>query len=232
MSSRASGDRPPAGGEDADVSRARYGLFVGVVLGMFLVTFVVAASALPRLDDPGPLLSGSGVIAAVCGVGLLLADVVLPVPSSVVMIAHGVLFGALAGAALSLIGGVGAAWVGYGLGRCAGPPVLRRVCSAAEQARAARFVDRWGVLAVVVTRPVPLLAETVAVMAGVQTLGWLTTAIAAVGGVCPPRRSTPPQGALGWSGEIGLAAFGLVLLVAALMWLFGRVRPAAGGGLP
>jgi uncharacterized membrane protein YdjX (TVP38/TMEM64 family) len=148
------------------------------------------------------------------------------------MIAHGALFGALAGAALSLVGGVGAALVGYGLGRCAGPPVLRRVCSAAEQARAARFVDRWGVLAVVVTRPVPLLAETVAVMAGVQRLGWLTTAFAAVGGVLPAAALYAAAGALGWSGEIGLAAFGLVLLVAALMWLIGRLRPAAGGGLP
>lgn len=70
MSSRASGDRPPPSGENADASPARYGLFIGVVLGMFLVTFVVATSALPWLDDPGLLLSGSGVIAAVCGVGL------------------------------------------------------------------------------------------------------------------------------------------------------------------
>jgi hypothetical protein len=131
---RESDDQPiPGDGADTQVSPARYGLFVGIVLAIFLVTFVViAALALPLLDNPGPLLRGGGVVAAVCGVGLLLADVVLPIPSSLVMIAHGALFGALAGAALSLIGGVGgAALVGTGwdagwgrrfCGACARPP--------------------------------------------------------------------------------------------------------------
>ncbi len=38
-------------------------------------------------------MRASGVVAALVGVGLLVADVVLPVPSSVVMLAHGALFG-------------------------------------------------------------------------------------------------------------------------------------------
>lgn len=99
---------------------------------------------MPLLDDPGPVLAGGGVLAAACGVGLLVADVVLPVPSSLLMIAHGAWFGAAVGSALSLAGGVGAALAGYGLGRWAGPPVLRRVCSAAEREWAARLVRRWG----------------------------------------------------------------------------------------
>jgi hypothetical protein len=39
-------------------------------------------------------------------------------------------------------------------------------------------------------------------------------------------------GALGWSGESGLVAFVLVLLVAALMWIVGWVRPGAKRGIP
>jgi hypothetical protein len=39
-------------------------------------------------------------------------------------------------------------------------------------------------------------------------------------------------GALGWSGEALLVAFGLVLLLAALMWIVGRVRPGAKRGIP
>ncbi|MGI5127024.1 TVP38/TMEM64 family protein [Pseudonocardia sp. CA-107938] len=210
-------------GDGTDVSLVRYGLFIGSVLAIFLATFVlVAMLAVPLLDDPAPMMSGGGVVAALCGVGLLLADVLLPVPSSLVMIAHGMLFGAAAGALLSLIGGVGAALAGYGLGRWAGPPTLRRVCSAAERARAARLVDRWGVLAVIVTRPVPLLAETVAVMAGAQQLGLPRTALASVVGVLPAAVLYAAAGALGWSESTGLVAFGLVLLVAALMWLVGQ----------
>lgn len=198
------------------------------MLAAFLATFALAAwLAVPLLDDPAPLLRGGGVVAALGGLGLLVADVVLPVPSSLVMIAHGALFGAAAGAALSLVGGVGATLVGYGLGRWAGPPALRRVCSAAERERAGRLVDRWGVLAVVATRPVPLLAETVAVMAGAQRMGLGRTVIASVIGVLPAALLYAVAGAIGWSGATDLAVFGLVLLVAVLTWWVGvwRARP-------
>lgn len=211
----------PNGGPD--VSLARYWMLVGAVLVVFLLTFaVVAAFAVPLLEDPAPLLAGGGVVAALCGVGLLVADVVLPVPSSLVMIAHGALFGVVTGAVLSLAGGVGAALAGYGLGRWAGPPTLRKVCSTAERERAERLVQRWGVLAVVVTRPVPLLAETVAVMAGAQRLGLLRTATASVAGLLPAVVLYAAAGALGWSGATGLAVFGLVLVIAAVLWLVGR----------
>ena len=216
-----------------EVSLARYGLFAGAVLAAFLLTFVlVAALAVPLLDDPAPLLSGGGVVAALCGVGLLVADVVLPVPSSLVMVTHGVLFGVVVGAALSLVGGVGAALAAYGLGRWAGTPALRRVCSPAERERASRLVERWGVLAIVVTRPMPLLAEAVAAVAGAQRLGLPRTAIASVVGALPAAGLYAVVGALGWSQASGLGVFGLVLLIAALMWFVRRLRtaPGANGG--
>jgi len=226
------GDRDSAvAPADADVSLARYWVLVGVVFALFLLTFVVvAALSVPLLDDPAPLLGRGGGPAALGGGALLVADVVLPVPASVVMIANGVLFGIAAGAALSLIGGTAAAVAGYGLGRWAGPAVLRRVCSPAEQQRAMRLVARWGVLAVVVTRPVPLLAETVAVMAGAQRMGWGRTAVAAVVGVLPAAVLYAAAGALGGSGQVGLGVFGVVVLVAALLWFGGWVRAGNGVG--
>jgi uncharacterized membrane protein YdjX (TVP38/TMEM64 family) len=202
----------------------RYWSLVGAVLAVFLATFAVAAAlAVPLLEDPAPLLRGGGLVAALGGLGLLVTDVVLPVPSSLVMIAHGALFGAVVGAALSLVGGVGATLVGYGLGRWAGPPTLRKVCSVAERERAGRLVDRWGLLAIVVTRPVPLLAETVAVVAGAQRLGLPRVALASVVGVLPAAALYAVAGAIGWSGATDLAVFGLVLLVAVLMWVVGRM---------
>ncbi|MDQ4117404.1 MAG: VTT domain-containing protein [Actinomycetota bacterium] len=226
-------DEPSGPGDSSpDVSLARYSALVGAVLTVFLLVFLVAAAvAVPLLDDPGPVLATGGVVAAVGGVGLLLADVVLPVPSSLVMIAHGALFGTAIGSALSLIGGVGAALLGYGLGRCAGPPVLRRVCPAAERERAARLVRRWGVLAVVVTRPVPLVAETVAVVAGAERLGSARTAVSSAVGVLPGAVLYAAAGALGWSSDMGLAVFGAVLLGAAVLWWVGRARAAPNGGV-
>ena len=62
--------------------------------GIFLACFGIAeALGVPLLTDPMPALKAAGPLAGVIGVALLIADVVLPVPSSLVMIAHGALFG-------------------------------------------------------------------------------------------------------------------------------------------
>ena len=72
----------------------RYLLVMGVILALFLILFLmVKALGVPFLTDPTPWMKYGGVLAAVVGVGLLIADVVLPVPSSLVMVAHGALFG-------------------------------------------------------------------------------------------------------------------------------------------
>jgi len=205
----------------------RYLLLVGGVLTLFLVTFlVVGAFSVAVLDDPTPLLARDGVLSGVIGTALLIADVVLPVPASVIMVAHGALFGVVGGAALSLIGSTGAAAAGYGIGRYAGPPLLRSVCSEAEHARADRFVRRWGALAVAASRPVPLLAETVAVAAGASSLGVARTLVSATAGAVPGAVLYAVAGAAGASAPSGLLVFGAVLALTTVLWLIGR---RAGG---
>jgi hypothetical protein len=68
-------------------------MVMGGMLAFFLcLFFVVEALGIPLLVDPTPWLKHGGVLAAVLGVGLLIADVLLlPVPSSLVMVAHGAL---------------------------------------------------------------------------------------------------------------------------------------------
>ncbi len=201
----------------------RYLLLVGGLMALFLAAFaVVVALRVPLLDDPQPWLAAGGVPAALLGVGLLVADVVLPVPSSLVMVANGALFGAVVGTALSTLGGLGATAAGYALGRWGGARVLDRLCPAAERERAARFVRRWGVLAVVASRPVPLLAETVAVVAGAERLGPGRTAAGALAGVLPAAVLYATAGAAGVAGPAGILAFAAALAIAVLTWLVGR----------
>jgi uncharacterized membrane protein YdjX (TVP38/TMEM64 family) len=73
---------------------------------------------------------------------------------------------------------------GFAIGR-AGGRLLARLVPARELARDDELLDRWGHLAVLVSRPVPLLAETVAVAAGASSLGWLRTMLAAALGALP-----------------------------------------------
>lgn len=73
----------------------RYWILMGLMLAFFLATFgILTAFHVPFMEDPTAWMKGrGGWIAALTGVALLIADVFLPVPSSLVMIAHGALFG-------------------------------------------------------------------------------------------------------------------------------------------
>lgn len=95
-----------------------YWFIASSLLALFLVAFIVVeALHVPLLSDPAPWLTKAGYAAAAVGVGLLVADVLLPVPASIVMIAQGALFGIAGGTALSLVGGLGATLVGFLIGR-------------------------------------------------------------------------------------------------------------------
>lgn len=201
----------------------RYVLIILALITSFLVLFlIVEALGIPLLTDPTPWMKHGGALAAALGVGLLIADVVLPVPSSLVMVAHGALFGVMLGTLLSLFGSLGAALFGFAIGRRGGA-LLQRLVTPAERERADRLLTRWGALAIIVTRPIPLLAETVAIMAGASPMSWTSLTISAVAGSFPPALLYALTGASFARFQSTALMFGLVLLIAGLFWFLGRL---------
>ena len=201
----------------------RYLLLVAVLIASFTIIFlIVEALRIPLLSDPTPWMKHGGIVAGTLGVSLLIADVLLPVPSSIVMVAHGALFGVVVGTLLSLSGSVGAALFGFAIGRRGGK-LMDRVVTPAERSRANHLLARWGALAIIVTRPVPLLAETVAIMSGASSLGWTTITLASFAGSLPPALLYALTGAAVANFQNTSLMFGVVLLVAALFWLIGRL---------
>ena len=197
-------------------------MVMGGMLALFLcLFFLVEALGIPLLVDPTPWLNHGGVWAAALGVGLLIADVLLPVPSSLVMVAHGALFGVVVGTLLSLLGSTGAAVFGFWIGRRGGK-LLERLVTPEERERADRLLEQWGMLAIIVTRPIPLLAETVAIMAGASPLGWGRTALAALAGSLPPALLYALTGASAGKFQNTALMFGFVLLITGLFWMVGR----------
>jgi uncharacterized membrane protein YdjX (TVP38/TMEM64 family) len=193
-----------------------------VILTTLLALFVAAENwGGSVLELPPALLQRTDPLAAVTGVGLLTADVVLPVPSSLVMMALGAGFGALMGTVLSVAGSMGAMLAGFALGR-RGEPVLARMVSADERAAAGRLLTRYGALAIVVTRPVPLLAETVAILTGASPLGWRRAVLAALAGTIPAAAVYATAGAAAaGSGNVALVIAATVV-VSGGAWLVER----------
>jgi len=198
--------------------------YVVLALALLLVSgavvVLVEALGLPLLTDPTPWLKVGGPTGALLGTGLLVTDALLPVPSSVVMVVYGSLYGVLVGTLLSLLGSVGAALFGFLLGRRGGVWLARFFPADARQ-QAERVLGRYGLLAITLTRPVPLLAETMVVLAGTSRLPMWQVALAAALGALPTSLLYAIVGATAvrtsWMWMIVI-----LMLSTALMWLVGR----------
>jgi len=200
----------------------RYWLLTGLMMVLFLILFGIAEWLhVPILTDPGPLLSQAGWVAAAAGVALLIADVLLPVPASLVMILHGALFGVVGGTLLSLAGALGAALFGFWIGRRGGP-LLARLVPEDERRRADALLQEWGDLAIIVTRPVPILAETMAILAGASPMSWGRMLLSTFAGSLPAALLYALTGATARNLDNAALVFGLVLLVAGLFWVVGK----------
>jgi uncharacterized membrane protein YdjX (TVP38/TMEM64 family) len=201
----------------------RYWTIAASLLGLFLTSYLlIEAFDVGFLTDPRSSIRGVGWAGAVLGVLLLVADQFLPIPSSLVMLSLGSLYGAPAGIALALTGRVGMAAAGFAVGRFGGP-LLGRLVSERERARADALLLRWGALAVLVSRPVPLLAETVAIVAGASPLAWSRALFAAALGSLPEAVAYSIAGSIAPSVENAGLIWGSFLLIAAAFWLLGRL---------
>lgn len=100
------------------------------------------------------------------GLGLLLVDLVLPVPATGVMSALGAIYGFWLGWLIGVIGSSLAGLAGYGLVRLGGDRIRRRLASPRELDEFGSLFDRWGGLAIIGSRALPILPEVMAVLAG------------------------------------------------------------------
>ena len=150
---------------------------VAVPLVPFLVCGARLDHAVARWLDPLPT---APVLAAI-EIGVLAADLLLPVPSSMVATLGGAKLGIPLGTLCAWLGMTAGSMAGWWLGRVTG---RRALAGLAEDEREGLLGQqrRWGPLAVVVSRPLPLVAEAAAILAGATGMGWREFLLAAGGG--------------------------------------------------
>jgi membrane protein DedA with SNARE-associated domain len=136
-----------------------------------------------RILDPVSVIDASAIGVAI-GIAVLASDAVAPVPSSAVMIALGATLGVGAATAVSAAGLVASALIGYGLGRCGAR--MGRVDPATVDKWSAQLLRRGGVVTVIATRPVPMLAETTAIVAGTVRMPLMSFVPAVLAGSLVP----------------------------------------------
>lgn len=137
-----------------------------VLLALILVPFFLFETQFNALAEQLMRREASSASVAAAIVALLASDVFLPIPSSIVAAAAGVLLGFWPGAGAIWAGMMAACALGYWFGaRASG--AARAFVGADGMARAERLSARYGDYAIVVCRPVPVLAEASVIFAGI-----------------------------------------------------------------
>ena len=165
----------------------RIALLAAAIAGFFLAGFLICwhfgifTDEWTR-DKLGALPAGWALVAVA---GLLAADLVLPVPSSVVLAAGGAAAGWLGTAIAGTLGMLAGNLTGYWLCRLFGQKAFARLVKPAEAERFGRWLDRWGPAALLISRLVPMMAETLSCLAGAGRMAFGRFLAALVAGTIP-----------------------------------------------
>ena len=171
-------------------------------------------------------LSQAGAGTAVTVVALLAMDLFLPIPSSIVMVLSGAAFGVFWGGLLSLVGSVGGEWLGFELVRQYGRRASARIVGDEEIERLSRVFARHGAAAIAVTRALPVVMETMSVVAGLSTMSRRTFLLASLIGTGPIVFVYAWAGAVSRQTGNALPAVIMLIAVAAFGWILYRARVA------
>jgi len=145
------------------------------------------------------------------GLALLVGDIVLPIPSTVVMSALGWMYGWFIGGLLAAGGSVLSGLVAYGACRWLGRPAARWIAGEDGIQRASELMEKGGGWLVAVSRWMPVLPEAVACLAGLARMRWRTFWLALVCG------SVPLGFAFAAIGHLGHSNPALALILSAVL---------------
>ena len=162
-------------------------LFFGLAL-LFGVPFVLWADWFETVihqDRLGAWFDSYRSFAWLIAIVLLVSDLVLPIPNTIVIAALGILYGPLLGGLVATVGTCLSGLVGYGLCRRFGRPLAIRLLGVEEMSRGELLFARSGGLIVAVSRWLPILSEAIACMAGLSRMSFPTFLLALVCGAAP-----------------------------------------------
>ncbi|MBG85710.1 MAG: DedA family protein [Verrucomicrobiales bacterium] len=141
-------------------------IFLGLAAFMLVPFFIWAESMDFGPDGAIGYLEGFGSWAWAVGVGLLLSDLMLPIPGTAIMAALGYIYGFWLGGLISAIGSFLAGSTAFLLCRALGRRAAIWLVGEEDLAKGERIFTSIGGWLVVISRWLPLFPEVIACMAG------------------------------------------------------------------
>ena len=140
-----------------------------VVLAI-LALALTSCAGMPTSEDANAtvlMLRDYDAWAWAAGIALIWADLVLPVPQTVVIAALGIIYGTVLGGLLGSVGLITSGLLGYALMRTALRRIVGRLVGPRSLERMERLFERAGAWAVVLTRSLPYsVPEAIVFLAG------------------------------------------------------------------
>ena len=155
------------------------------------------------------------------GIALLIADLLLPIPGTLVQSSLGLIYGFGLGGLIACLGSLLSGLIAYELCSRHGRALALRLCSEAELQRVQRWLERQGgALVMALSRSLPVLTEAVACIAGLVRMPRPRFLLALACGSLPTAFLYAGIGAMG--RETPTLAMGASLLAPCLLWLLAQ----------
>jgi uncharacterized membrane protein YdjX (TVP38/TMEM64 family) len=166
------------------------------------------------------LLNGAGdrkLIFSMISFLVLTSDILLPVPSSIVMYTNGFVLGPVQGTMLSLGSVMTGTLFGYYLGRFTSFGL-----KAKKDLKTDEFLSKYGPVAIVVSRGIPILSESVCIVCGYNKVNIRSYLLLNLAGYLPVCFIYAYFGSIGYNRESFLITFGASLVMASIFWFAGK----------
>ena len=163
-------------------------VIAGVLVLLVAVPFVVWGDLLEHMfagDGAFRWLSEHGSFAWLVAIGLLIADLAMPIPTTAVMAALGMVYGPIVGGIVGAVGSVISGLIGYVLCRQLGRPFAVWLTGQRALDNGERLFQRAGGWMVALSRWLPVMSEVIACMAGLSRMRFRVFAVALVCGSAP-----------------------------------------------
>lgn len=199
-----------------------------VLSGMFLLSFSIWGDGFDHLftlENSIRFFESHAHRTGPLGAGLLIADLILPIPSTGILGGMGAVLGFGPAFWWGWSGLVLSGSCGYALGRLGGFGRVMKRIPGSEQLHAQQLFDTWGSFALVITRLLPILPEVLSILSGLYGMKFSRFFGATLLG------SLAPALVYTWLGaqarqHPGIAIWSIVLLTALAWTVFLYLNPS------
>jgi uncharacterized membrane protein YdjX (TVP38/TMEM64 family) len=178
----------------------RFAIIIALIMAGIILPFMIWGDrfdAALSLEGARSWMAQFGAWAWLAGILLLVADIALPIPSTIVMSALGLTYGWFIGGCIASVGSFLSGLVAYTFCRWFGRPAARWIAGDEALSKGSAIFDKQGGWLVSMSRWMPVLPEAVACLAGLVKMDLRRFSLSLACGSLPVGFAFAAIGALG-----------------------------------